>query len=380
MSFFPPSSAAPDSKTEHLFQKFVALSTHHRSVIDELRAKADSFRSVRSQLEDMPLKLSHPVMVPLVDDLAYVPGRLVRTNEVLCLLGDNYFVWRSAHDAKGIVDRHLHHVERNLQSEEQKLRRLNEHMGLLSTAPLVSATRNESLEERQQQHVEEDGDEGDDVVEIKEEEQEALQRESRLSRGRSYQVVQNRDGLRSGGDDDHFEDMFNRLALEEEEEEQMEEEEGHLGVERKSGASGVDGSKPLHEDVREGVLDDADDDSMIAEFNKYFKQSGGVGGGGGMERSLSDSKNRRVTFSELPPSVAVIPPAESPVDLQPVVSQQRAKPQQQSFTGIIVERQRREEEKNMLRQQQQETNMGNEQAPKRVSRFKQRMMEMEHRK
>jgi len=39
--------------------------------------------------------------------MAFMPGKLVHTNEILVLLGDNWFVERSAKQAAGIVTRRL---------------------------------------------------------------------------------------------------------------------------------------------------------------------------------------------------------------------------------------------------------------------------------
>ena len=39
--------------------------------------------------------------------LAFMPGRLYHTNEILVLLGDNWFAERSAVQAKGIANRRM---------------------------------------------------------------------------------------------------------------------------------------------------------------------------------------------------------------------------------------------------------------------------------
>ena len=39
--------------------------------------------------------------------MAFMPGQLVHTNEILVLLGDNWFVERSAKQAAHIVDRRM---------------------------------------------------------------------------------------------------------------------------------------------------------------------------------------------------------------------------------------------------------------------------------
>lgn len=46
------------------------------------------------------------VMVPF-GSLAFMPGRLLHTNEILVLLGDNWFAERSAKQAVEIVQRRL---------------------------------------------------------------------------------------------------------------------------------------------------------------------------------------------------------------------------------------------------------------------------------
>ncbi|KAF9554473.1 uri1, prefoldin-like chaperone, partial [Lunasporangiospora selenospora] len=49
-----------------------------------------------------------------VGNLAFMPGKLVHTNEILVMLGDNWFVDRSAVQAAEIVDRRMDLVEENL--------------------------------------------------------------------------------------------------------------------------------------------------------------------------------------------------------------------------------------------------------------------------
>jgi len=45
-------------------------------------------------------------MVPF-GRLAFIPGRVKHTNEILCLLGDNWFAERSAKQAAKIVERRI---------------------------------------------------------------------------------------------------------------------------------------------------------------------------------------------------------------------------------------------------------------------------------
>lgn len=57
-------------------------------------------------MPDIRLKTRHDIMVPL-GPKAFMPGQIVHTNEVLVLLGENYFVERTAKQASGIIERRL---------------------------------------------------------------------------------------------------------------------------------------------------------------------------------------------------------------------------------------------------------------------------------
>lgn len=66
----------------------------------------EDYVKLRGTLEELPKEVSREAVVPL-GKKAFMLGRLVHTNEVLVLLGDNWFVERSAAQAVDIVDRRL---------------------------------------------------------------------------------------------------------------------------------------------------------------------------------------------------------------------------------------------------------------------------------
>lgn len=66
----------------------------------------EDYEALKARLETLPDKISHDVMVPL-GRLAFVPGKIKHTNEILCLLGDNWFVERSAKQAAQIIERRI---------------------------------------------------------------------------------------------------------------------------------------------------------------------------------------------------------------------------------------------------------------------------------
>ncbi|XP_033754413.1 unconventional prefoldin RPB5 interactor-like [Pecten maximus] len=108
-------------------QQFSRLKEEQEKAIQETNIKLEKWEQFRSdyvalktRLKTLPDKVSHDVMVPF-GSLAFMPGKLVHTNEVLVLLGDNWFAERSAKQAAAIVDRRLKDVESQIEGlKEQK--------------------------------------------------------------------------------------------------------------------------------------------------------------------------------------------------------------------------------------------------------------------
>jgi len=77
------------------------------------------------RLKTLPDKISHDVMVPL-GKLAYVPGRLKHTNEILVLLGENWFAECSAKQSGEIIKRRVAKCEETIKQLEAEIK-LNEN-------------------------------------------------------------------------------------------------------------------------------------------------------------------------------------------------------------------------------------------------------------
>jgi unconventional prefoldin RPB5 interactor 1 len=73
----------------------------------------DDYLNLRARLETLPHDLRHDVMVP-ISKVAFMPGKLVNTNEILVLLGDNWFVEKSARKACELIDRRLASIQSHL--------------------------------------------------------------------------------------------------------------------------------------------------------------------------------------------------------------------------------------------------------------------------
>lgn len=104
------------------------LKQHQSQRVAECRANVErwnqfsgDYGALRHRLSTLSQSLEHQVMVPF-GPLAMMPGRLVRTNEVLVLLGDNWFCKTSTHHALTIVDRRLAHCAEMREKAEAELK------------------------------------------------------------------------------------------------------------------------------------------------------------------------------------------------------------------------------------------------------------------
>jgi unconventional prefoldin RPB5 interactor 1 len=68
----------------------------------------NDYKALKERLSTITDRTTHEVMVPIGgSSLAFMPGFIKHTNEILVLLGDNYFVERSAKQAIDIVNRRI---------------------------------------------------------------------------------------------------------------------------------------------------------------------------------------------------------------------------------------------------------------------------------
>ncbi|CAH0475048.1 unnamed protein product [Peronospora belbahrii] len=95
-----------------------------REQLVELQDQVTRYDAVAETLTELPKKLIHKVMVPL-GKRAMVPGKIVRSNEVLAQLGDEYFSWRSTPQAIEIIGRKKKILDKQIEIQEENLRELS---------------------------------------------------------------------------------------------------------------------------------------------------------------------------------------------------------------------------------------------------------------
>ncbi|XP_030645968.1 unconventional prefoldin RPB5 interactor 1 [Chanos chanos] len=96
------------------------LTEEHRQVVKNYQGQIEHWNKVerdyevlQDRLKTLPDRLSYDIMVPF-GPLAFMPGKLVHTNEVTVLLGDNWFAQCSAKEAQTLVEHRKKHVQKTL--------------------------------------------------------------------------------------------------------------------------------------------------------------------------------------------------------------------------------------------------------------------------
>uniref|UniRef100_A0A914WUF2 Unconventional prefoldin RPB5 interactor n=1 Tax=Plectus sambesii TaxID=2011161 RepID=A0A914WUF2_9BILA len=83
------------------------------------KTQIDEYSALKNRLSTLDHKLSHDIMVPF-GSVAFMTGKLVKTNQVTVLLGDNWFVERSCHQAIEIIDRRIKYAQQALEEVESQ--------------------------------------------------------------------------------------------------------------------------------------------------------------------------------------------------------------------------------------------------------------------
>ncbi|OCT82430.1 unconventional prefoldin RPB5 interactor 1 isoform X2 [Xenopus laevis] len=101
------------------------LQEEHGKVVSNCQEKIQNWRKVESdydalqeRLSTLPDKLSYEILVPF-GPLAFMPGRLVQTNEVTVLLGDSWFAKCSSKQAVGLIDHRKKHVRKTIEDFQE---------------------------------------------------------------------------------------------------------------------------------------------------------------------------------------------------------------------------------------------------------------------
>ncbi|KAJ2082225.1 uri1, prefoldin-like chaperone [Coemansia sp. RSA 988] len=92
----------------------------------------EEYKGLQQTLRELPNEVEYDAMVP-VGPLAFFPGKIIDTNEILVLLGDNWFVTRSAKEAADISKRREDFVDTKVVALRKELEDLNKRKELAAS-------------------------------------------------------------------------------------------------------------------------------------------------------------------------------------------------------------------------------------------------------
>ena len=91
-------------------ERFTRIIQERRQRLKDIHKQVKEYDALCNKLQELPRKLTHSCMVPL-GDLAFMPGTIEHSNEIMVLLGENYFVRRSASQAHEIAQRRRKRIQ-----------------------------------------------------------------------------------------------------------------------------------------------------------------------------------------------------------------------------------------------------------------------------
>ncbi|RHZ47267.1 hypothetical protein Glove_586g37 [Diversispora epigaea] len=162
------------------------------------------YNGLKEVLENLDQETEYKVMVP-IGNLAFMPGKLIHTNEILAMLGENWFAERSAKQSIGIVERRTEMVRKTIKDLEIQLENQRTKIGL--TTNVLGLNHTERLNE-----------EGLPFVEIVEEVQENEIKENDQNKSNESQIHKIEIGESKQRISIEDERLFDSLIKDEEEE------------------------------------------------------------------------------------------------------------------------------------------------------------------
>ncbi|KAM3609685.1 uncharacterized protein V6R79_018505 [Siganus canaliculatus] len=133
----------------------VRLREEHEKVVKDCDSRiqhwvkvSGDYEALKDRLETLPDQLSYDIMVPF-GPLAFMPGKLVHTNEVTALLGDNWFAKCSAKQAQKIVDHRMKYVKKELDDLTKTMKNFEARVGFAKNLENMSAIKGEYIDIRE---------------------------------------------------------------------------------------------------------------------------------------------------------------------------------------------------------------------------------------
>ncbi|CCW67748.1 unnamed protein product [Phytomonas sp. Hart1] len=111
---------------EYLFKK-------NESNLEDERTKIQEYTRLKETLSSITNQSRRQVLAPVAEGLAYFDAELISTNNILVLLGENWFSERSAVQAAAIAERRLDFLRREVKVLEEEKRVLQQRQEMFTS-------------------------------------------------------------------------------------------------------------------------------------------------------------------------------------------------------------------------------------------------------
>ncbi|TKS73187.1 Zinc finger protein 536 [Collichthys lucidus] len=134
----------------------VRLREEHEKVVKDCESRvlhwkkvSGDYEALNERLQTLPDQLSYDIMVPF-GPLAFMPGKLVHTNEVTALLGDNWFTKCSAKQAQKIVNHRMKYVKNELEDLTKTMKNFEARVGFAKNLETMTANKGDYVDIREE--------------------------------------------------------------------------------------------------------------------------------------------------------------------------------------------------------------------------------------
>ncbi|XP_010773901.1 unconventional prefoldin RPB5 interactor 1 [Notothenia coriiceps] len=118
------------------------------SRIQHWKKVSGDYEALNDRLKTLPDQLSYDITVPF-GPLAFMPGKLVHTNEVTALLGDNWFAKCSTKQAQKIVDHRMKYVKSEMDDLSKTMKNFEARVGLTKDLENISSGKGDYIDIRE---------------------------------------------------------------------------------------------------------------------------------------------------------------------------------------------------------------------------------------
>ncbi|KAM9375400.1 unconventional prefoldin RPB5 interactor 1 isoform 2-T2 [Pholidichthys leucotaenia] len=132
------------------------LREEHTKVVKDCESQLQHWKKVtgdyealNDRLKTLPDQLSYDITVPF-GPLAFMPGKLVHTNEVTVLLGDNWFAKCSVKQAQKIVDHRMKYAKKEMDDLTKTMKNFEARVGFAKDLESISASKGDYVDIREE--------------------------------------------------------------------------------------------------------------------------------------------------------------------------------------------------------------------------------------